>query len=102
MDATLESMQYDANKLPLGEMLHYVSPILIIPRGVEGKLAKSTISSGFEALKVYFCNVTLSASILNIRTQKIAEAIEKPTGDLANSLGGQDAACGQLSGEYYS
>lgn len=66
MDATLESMQYDTNKLPLG------------------KLAKSTISSGFEALK------------------KIAEVIEKPSGDFATSLGGQLEACRHLSGEYYS
>lgn len=34
--------------------------------------------------------------------QKIAEVIEKPTGDLSASLGGQLEACGQLSGEYYS
>lgn len=39
---------------------------------------------------------------LNASMQKIAEVIEKPTGDLATSLGGMDAACGQLSGEYYS
>lgn len=66
MNATLESMQYDANKLPLG------------------KLAKSTILNGFAALK------------------KIAEVIEKPNGDLALSLGGHNAACQQLSNEYYS
>lgn len=66
LDAHLSSMNYDANKLPLG------------------KLAKSTILSGFSALK------------------KLAEVLDKQNGDLANSLGGFQHACEQLSGEYYS
>ncbi|KAG6903003.1 hypothetical protein C0995_008576 [Termitomyces sp. Mi166 len=66
IDAHLSSMNYDAKKLPLG------------------KLAKSTILSGFAALKT------------------LAEVIEKPNGDVANQYGGFHAACAQLSGAYYS
>ncbi|KAG5715912.1 Poly [ADP-ribose] polymerase 2-A [Termitomyces sp. T112] len=66
IDAHLSSMNYDAKKLPLG------------------KLAKSTILSGFAALKT------------------LSEVIEKPNGDIANRHGGFHAACAQLSGAYYS
>ncbi|KAF9456807.1 PARP-domain-containing protein [Collybia nuda] len=66
IDAHLSSMNYDAKKLPLG------------------KLAKSTILSGFAALKT------------------LAEVIEKPDGDTAKQYGGVRAACEQLSGAYYS
>ncbi|KII86355.1 hypothetical protein PLICRDRAFT_164856 [Plicaturopsis crispa FD-325 SS-3] len=67
MSAALSSMNYDANKLPLG------------------KLAKSTILNGFAALKA------------------IAEALEKPDGDVVKSHGGSVAkACEELSEAYYS
>ncbi|KIJ68826.1 hypothetical protein HYDPIDRAFT_147452 [Hydnomerulius pinastri MD-312] len=66
IDAHLSSMNYDANKLPLG------------------KLAKSTILNGFAALK------------------KLAEALEKPDGELAKSRGGFHRACEDLTSEYYS
>ncbi|EJD55242.1 PARP-domain-containing protein [Auricularia subglabra TFB-10046 SS5] len=66
IDAALSSMNYDANKLPLG------------------KLAKNTILKGFAALK------------------DIAEVLDNPTGDVATSNGGKDAALNTLTGTYYS
>ncbi|KAG6814431.1 hypothetical protein H0H92_007434 [Tricholoma furcatifolium] len=59
-------MNYDAQKLPLG------------------KLAKSTILSGFAALKT------------------LADVIEHPDGATARQYGGAGAACAHLSSAYYS
>ncbi|KAH9486025.1 Poly [ADP-ribose] polymerase 2 [Psilocybe cubensis] len=66
IDAHLSSMNYDARKLPLG------------------KLAKSTILSGFSALKT------------------LADVIQNPTGPTATQYGGMRRACEQLSSAYYS
>ncbi|KAF8887759.1 PARP-domain-containing protein [Infundibulicybe gibba] len=66
IDAHLSSMNYDARKLPLG------------------KLAKSTILSGFSALKT------------------LSEVINNPTGAAAQEYGNFRAAVEQLSGHYYS
>ncbi|KAG1769586.1 poly polymerase catalytic domain-containing protein [Suillus occidentalis] len=66
IDAHLSSMNYDAKKLPLG------------------KLAKSTILKGFEALK------------------KLADAIDHQDSDSMEALGGIQAACETLTSEYYS
>ncbi|KAI0694487.1 Poly polymerase [Cerioporus squamosus] len=66
LDAHLSSMNYDANKLPLG------------------KLSKSTILSGFGALKV------------------LSEVISQPNGDAAKAHGGFRQACEELTGRYYS
>ncbi|EIN11407.1 PARP-domain-containing protein [Punctularia strigosozonata HHB-11173 SS5] len=66
IDATLSSLNYDANKLPLG------------------KLAKSTILRGFEALKA------------------LSEVIDNPACARAQELGGFQNACRELSGRYYS
>ncbi|KAH9947397.1 poly polymerase catalytic domain-containing protein [Amylocystis lapponica] len=66
MDAHLTAMNYNATKLPLG------------------KLAKSTILSGFGALKT------------------LAEVIENPDGDSAKALGGFRPAVEELTGRYYS
>lgn len=66
IDAHLSSMNYDAKKLPLG------------------KLAKSTILKGFEALK------------------KLADAIDYQDSDSMEALGGIQAACETLTSEYYS
>ncbi|KAI0694469.1 poly polymerase catalytic domain-containing protein [Cerioporus squamosus] len=66
LDAHLSSMNYDTNKLPLG------------------KLSKSTILSGFGALKV------------------LSEVISQPNGDAAKAYGGFRQACEELTGRYYS
>ncbi|CAE6529036.1 unnamed protein product [Rhizoctonia solani] len=66
IQAALSEMNYDANKLPLG------------------KLAKSTILSGFTALK------------------GIAEVLAEPNGARAVGLGGQRKACVELTNAYYS
>ncbi|KAI0727024.1 PARP-domain-containing protein [Fomitopsis betulina] len=66
IDATLSSMNYDANKLPLG------------------KLAKSTILSGFAALKT------------------LSEVLSQPDGDAAKQHGGFRSAVEELTGRYYS
>ncbi|KAJ7924472.1 poly polymerase catalytic domain-containing protein [Mycena leptocephala] len=72
INETLSSMNYDANKLPLG------------------KLAKSTILKGFAALKV-------DGIFLNL-----AEVIDKPNGETAKENGGFATACSTLSSAYYS
>lgn len=59
-------MNYDANKLPLG------------------KLAKSTVTRGFAALK------------------DIAKVIDEPNGDFAKQNGGFKNACASFTGAYYS
>ncbi|RPD56226.1 PARP-domain-containing protein [Lentinus tigrinus ALCF2SS1-6] len=66
IDAHLSSMNYDANKLPLG------------------KLSKSTILSGFAALKV------------------LSEIISQPNSDAAKAYGTYRQACEELTGRYYS
>ncbi|KAI9062257.1 PARP-domain-containing protein [Trametes sanguinea] len=66
LNAHLSSMNYDVNKRPLG------------------KLAKSTILSGFTALK------------------RIAEVIAQPDGETARSHGGFQRAVNDLTNEYYS
>ncbi|KAF7297838.1 Poly [ADP-ribose] polymerase [Mycena kentingensis (nom. inval.)] len=66
IDATLSSMNYDANKLPLG------------------KLAKSTILSGFAALKA------------------LSEVINDPNGAAAKAHGSFNTTCEHLSSRYYS
>ncbi|KAH7104705.1 PARP-domain-containing protein, partial [Auriculariales sp. MPI-PUGE-AT-0066] len=66
IQAHLSAMNYDARKLPLG------------------KLAKSTITRAFAALK------------------DIEQVITEPNGAFAKSHGGFNAACAALSGAYYS
>ncbi|KAG9223226.1 hypothetical protein CCMSSC00406_0000085 [Pleurotus cornucopiae] len=66
IDAHLSSMNYDAKKLPLG------------------KLAKTTILKGFEALK------------------NLSEVIDKPNSEFANQYGSVQAACEHLTSAYYS
>ncbi|KAG6918681.1 hypothetical protein DXG01_012499 [Tephrocybe rancida] len=82
IDAHLSSMNYDAKKLPLGTITLHLFPADLIVRS--GKLAKSTILSGFAALKT------------------LSEVIEKPDGATAIEYGGFRPACEQLSGAYYS
>jgi len=53
IDATLSSMNYDANKLPLGRYSGYHPPTQADT--VQGKLSKATILKGFAALKVRTC-----------------------------------------------
>jgi hypothetical protein len=51
IDAHLSSMNYDANKLPLGIDIDYYTHH-VRSHFLPGKLAKSTILNGFAALKV--------------------------------------------------
>ncbi|KAG6887870.1 hypothetical protein C0992_010437, partial [Termitomyces sp. T32_za158] len=84
IDAHLSSMNYDAKKLPLGINFTLSVVLQVVSPSFSGKLAKSTILSGFAALKT------------------LSEVIEKPNGDVANQYGDFRAACAQLSGAYYS
>jgi poly [ADP-ribose] polymerase 2/3/4 len=84
MSAALSSMNYDANKLPLGN------------------LSKNTILRGFAALKVRTNFLVNRDSFINTHVQEIAEVLESPTGPKAMSLGGLNTACATLSAQYYS
>jgi poly [ADP-ribose] polymerase 2/3/4 len=66
MKAHLMALNYDINKQPLG------------------KLAPSTITNGFNALK------------------DLADVISNPDGDKAKELGGFQQACVQLTNRYYT
>ncbi|KAG1757989.1 poly polymerase catalytic domain-containing protein [Suillus lakei] len=70
IDAHLSSMNYDANKLPLGMFAH--------------RQDKICLESQFND------------------SQKLAEVVEYPDGDMAKSLGGFRTACETLTSEYYS
>lgn len=52
IDATLSSMNYDANKLPLGKPWSHSHYLRILLTNEQGKLSKATILKGFAALKV--------------------------------------------------
>lgn len=52
IDAHLSSMNYDANKLPLGKYHYSLKFLSHLHELLIGKLAKSTILNGFSALKV--------------------------------------------------
>jgi hypothetical protein len=59
IDAHLSSMNYDANKLPLGSIILLFACFHLTT--ASGKLAKSTILQGFGALKVSLYTVAPAA-----------------------------------------
>jgi poly [ADP-ribose] polymerase 2/3/4 len=81
--AALSEMNYDAKKMPLG------------------KLAKSTLTQGFAALKVRYFLLRF-AVVLDASLQELAEVINDPQGATAKQYGNSTKAYEQLSGRYYS
>lgn len=66
-----------------------------------GKLAKSTILSGFAALKV--CDPQhLHAIVVLMSFQTLSEVLSQPDGDAAKQHGGFRSAVEELTGRYYS
>lgn len=64
-----------------------------------GKMSKSTILSGFSALKASEtprCDVTTDSQ------QELSEVLADPDGDLAKSMGGSRRAVEDLTSRYYS
>jgi hypothetical protein len=82
--AALSEMNYDANKMPLG------------------KLAKSTLTQGFAALKVRHLVYPFTPVVNVSAVQELAEVINDPNGATAQQYGGRAKAYEQLSGRYYS
>ena len=83
MSNALSEMNYDANKLPLGSFSQYI-PKCLPTEACVGKLAKSTILSGFAALK------------------ELSEVINQPDSSSGRGFSSFRAACEELTSRYFS